>query len=359
MNRSPLAMDIHRAASEFADSGRAFAVAVILKDAGSTPRKAATKALIDSSGAIRGTIGGGAVEAETQRRAVEAIRAGRPLVFDFALEGTSAKDDRPICGGTLRILVDPTAARQRAAYALAAEAQRRRRRGVLVTTVRTSPVTQVAVQWFPEESLAADPGFPGGEAMRSALAGETAQYLVQDLPQEGTQLEVLVEPLIPLPLLVIAGGGHIGQALALQATLVGFQVVVIDDRGEFTDPALFPEGVATRCGDIAQVLAGFPVAGDTYIVVVTRGHEQDRRALAACLRKPAAYIGMIGSRRKVALLRKHLLESGAATEEELGRVYAPIGLDIGAETVPEIATSIVAQLVAVRRKGRSPRLPMV
>lgn len=93
--------------------------------------------------------------------------------------------------------------------------------------------------------------------------------------------------------------------------------------------------------------------------MVTRGHRHDKAALAACIHKGAAYVGMIGSRRKVALLKKDLLESGAATAEELGRVYAPIGLDIGAETVPEIAASIVAQLIGVRRKGSAPRMPEI
>jgi xanthine dehydrogenase accessory factor len=205
---------------------------------------------------------------------------------------------------------------------------------------------------------AADIGFPGAEAIREVLAGDTPKLFVQDLPAQGARLEVLVEPLSLPPLVVIAGGGHIGQALAVQAGQVGFQVVVIDDRPEFTDAALYPEGVAMRCGDIARELADFPVAADTYVVIVTRGHRQDQQALAACLRRRAAYIGMIGSRRKVAMIRKDLLESGAAGEAELARLYAPIGLDIGAETVPEIATSIVAQLIAVRRKGRSPRMPL-
>jgi xanthine dehydrogenase accessory factor len=357
MNCQPLAADIHRAIVEFAAGGRAFAMAVILKTTGSAPREAGTKALIESNGSIHGTIGGGMVEAETQRLAVEAIRSGRPLVFDFALGGSDAQADRPLCGGSMRVLVDPTVAGHRAVYARAAEAYRRRERGALVTTVRMAPLPQTAVQWFPRECIPADMGFPGAEAVRAALAGETPQLLVHDLPQEGAHLEVLVEPLILPPLLVIAGGGHVGQALALQAGLVGFQVVVMEDRSEFADPALYPPGVVTRCGDIDRELAGFPVAGDTYIAVVTRGHQHDKGALAACIHKPAAYIGMIGSKRKVALLRKDLLESGAATEEELGRVYAPIGLDIGAETVPEIATSIVAQLIAVRRKGISPRMP--
>ena len=89
---------------------------------------------------------------------------------------------------------------------------------------------------------------------------------------------------------------------------------------------------------------------NTYVVIVTRGHEKDAEALAACVRRPAAYLGMIGSRRKVALMRKDFLESGRATAEEFDRVYAPIGLDIGAITVPEIAASIVAQLISVRRR---------
>jgi len=92
------------------------------------------------------------------------------------------------------------------------------------------------------------------------------------------------------------------------------------------------------------------------VVIVTRGHQQDAEALAACLRRPAAYIGMIGSRRKVSLLRREFLANGWAKPEEFDRVYAPIGLDLGAATVPEIAASIVAQLIAVRRRGAASRI---
>jgi xanthine dehydrogenase accessory factor len=132
---------------------------------------------------------------------------------------------------------------------------------------------------------------------------------------------------------------------------VGFDVVVIDDRPEFTDPALYPAGATTRCGDIPAQIAAGPVAGDTYIVIVTRGHKLDAEVLRACINSPAAYVGMIGSRRKVALMRRNFIESGLATEEQFRRVHAPIGLDIGAVTVPEIAASITAELIAVRRKG--------
>ena len=168
---------------------------------------------------------------------------------------------------------------------------------------------------------------------------------------------MLVEPLIPRPVLLVVGGGHVGQAVAEQASLVGFEIVVVDDRPEFTRAELFPGGATTRCGPPDEEVAELPFGADTYVVIVTRGHQHDAQVLAACLRRPAAYVGMIGSRRKVALMRQDFIRSGRAAAEELGRVYAPIGLDVGAVTVPEIATSIVAQLIAVRRKGSAPRMP--
>jgi xanthine dehydrogenase accessory factor len=351
MDRDPRPIDVHQKVVELADDGRSFAVALILEADGSTPRRAGVKAVIDENGSIWGTVGGGQVEAECQRRAIEACKSKRPVVFTIHLEGAATSDQEPICGGTMRMLVDPAAAEDRAAYAGAAEALRGRERGVLLTLVRTATETEVTAQWFPERDIPSDATFPGAEAIRSCVARETPRLFVEDSEETGSHVEVFVEPVIPKPLLLIVGGGHIGQALALQATHIGFDVAVIDDRPEFTDPALFPDGVTTRCGDIAEEVAAFPVAEDTYIVVVTRGHKHDAEALEACIHRPAAYIGMIGSKRKVALMRKGFIETGLTTEEEFNRVFAPIGLDIGAVTVPEIATSIAAQLIAVRRKG--------
>jgi xanthine dehydrogenase accessory factor len=154
---------------------------------------------------------------------------------------------------------------------------------------------------------------------------------------------------------LIAGGGHVGRAVAEHAHLVGFEVIVVEDRLEFAEPARYPAGVVTRHGEFAYAIKEFPIDEQTYVAIVGRGHPVDMKALVACLDTPAAYIGMMGSRRKVALARKSLIESGQATEAQLARLYAPIGLDIGAETVPEVAASIVAQLVAVRRTGRAPR----
>jgi xanthine dehydrogenase accessory factor len=299
-------------------------VLVVLKDAGSTPRKAGTRAIVDADGNLFGTIGGGLMESEARRAAVEAIASGVPVVRDFKFAGARAEDNDPVCGGSMRVLIDPAAARHRDGYAHALERLRRRQRCLLVTTVRSrESSSSVEVQCLP-------PGAP-------AVAPEH---------------ETLLEPFSPPPLLLIVGGGHVGQALARQASLLDFEIVVIEDRPEFADAARFPPAVSVRCGDVAEQLKQFPLNADTYVALVSRGHRVDGQALAACIRSNAAYVGMMGSRRKVALLRKMFLEQGLATAEEFDRVHAPIGLDVGAETVPEIAASIVAQLVAVRRGGR-------
>jgi len=187
------------------------------------------------------------------------------------------------------------------------------------------------------------------EAILAVVGQEEPCLLSVEASSQDVPVEAFVEPLVARPALLIAGGGHVGQAVARQADLVGFEIVVIDDRPEFTRADLFPPGVTTRCGPVDEQLARLPIDGDTYVVIVTRGHRHDAEALAACLHRPAAYVGMIGSRRKVAMLREEFIASARATAAELDRVYAPIGLEIGARTVPEIATSIVAQLIAVRR----------
>jgi xanthine dehydrogenase accessory factor len=354
MASAALQSDLFQTIAVAIDEGRPFALAVVLRSSGSVPREAGTTAIIDSQGAIQGTIGGGLLEAEAQRLAVESQRTMTPAVFDFRFSGASAALNDPVCGGTMRVLVDPTVARQRTAYADAADAVRQRRRGVFLTTVKGHETPQVAAQWISDDAVSRNMSDAATAAMRAALAQGTAEFFNgQSQPED--DIQGLARPVLPAARLLIAGGGHVGQALATQASLVGFEVIVVEDREKFADAALYPPSVTTRFGDFAKVLDEFPIDRDTYVAVVGRGHPVDMKALAACIDKPAAYIGMMGSRRKVALVRKALIESGQATEEQFACVYAPIGLNLGAETVPEVAASIVAQLVAVRRTGEAPQ----
>ncbi len=357
MHASQSPDDVHQTIAEFVDSGRDCLLAVVLQTDGSTPCKPGAKAIMDAERVVTGTIGGGSVEVQTQRRAAEIIAAGRPVVLEFNLEGGALADVDPICGGAMRVLVDPTVTRHRVAFTAAAAMCRQRRRGALITKVRGLSPCDLAVECLAEDALPPSLGFPGTQAVQSTMQREQPRLFAKEPTADGQRLEVLVEPLIPRPVLLVLGGGHVGQAVAAGAGPVGFEVVVIDDRPEFTRPELFPPGTTLRCGDIEKEVACFPFAEDTYVVIVTRGHRHDDEALAACLGKSAAYIGMIGSRRKVAMMREGFVESGRATAEELDRVYAPIGLDLGSVTVPEIAASIVAQLIAVRRRGTAARIP--
>jgi xanthine dehydrogenase accessory factor len=343
-------MDICKKIVEFIDDGRSFAVTLVLKTEGSTPREAGVRAIIDETGKIWGTIGGGVVEAEAQRLAIEACRSNRPIIFDQQLHGEKSTDDTPICGGMMRILIDPTAANNRTCYVQVADAIRNRQRGVILTIVHGAMPIEVEYRWLARDAIPSDVTFPGVQNIRSCLDREAVQLFTTSSKESDIFTEVLVEPVIPKPLLLIAGGGHVGQALAAQANLVGFDVTVIDERSEFTEPTLFPEGTRTCCGDIAEQVATL-IEDDAYVVIVTRGHKLDAEVLEACIHSDAAYIGMIGSKRKVALMRRHFIESGLASEEEFDLVFTPIGLDIGAVTVPEIAASITAELIAVRRKG--------
>lgn len=343
-------IDTLKKAVEFIDADRPFALTQTLSTTGSTPQKIAVKTLIEANGNILGTIGGGLVEAHSQRRAIEACQTGHPVIFDFHLDDPYARDAGPICGGSMRILIDPTIAHHRDCFIQIINALQNRQRGVLLTYLNHSSPVQITYHWYSDENLPSDIDFPAPDVLVSCLTDQVPRLLKENSPNLREAQEVLVEPTLPTPLLIIIGGGHISQALAHLAHLNGFEITVIDDRGEFTDPARFPQGTIICCGNIPKEVAAFPIDKESYIAIINRGHKQDAETLEVCLHAPAAYIGMIGSKRKVALLRKHFLESNLARPEQFDRVYAPMGLDIGAVTVPEIATSIIAQLITVRRK---------
>jgi len=162
--------------------------------------------------------------------------------------------------------------------------------------------------------------------------------------------QVMFERHEPAATLVIAGGGHIGKALATIGDLCGFSVVVIDDRPDYANQERFPEADRVLCGDFAEVLRGLAIDANTYVITVTRGHKHDEESLRQVVASPAAYVGMIGSKRRAAAVLQHLIDEGLDAEA-VRRVHTPIGLDIGAETPEEIAVAIMAEVVQVRRGG--------
>jgi xanthine dehydrogenase accessory factor len=169
----------------------------------------------------------------------------------------------------------------------------------------------------------------------------------------GGSLQVFVEPVIPSPLLYIFGAGHVGFNIYRVAQIAGFDVVVVDDREAFANRERFPDALDVQSGDMDLMMSQLDPPDSSYIAIVTRGHRHDMRVLRWAIDSKARYIGMIGSGRKVLTVFEQLEKEGIP-RESFDRVYAPIGLQLGSVTPEEIAVSVVAELIAVRRNCEGP-----
>ena len=163
----------------------------------------------------------------------------------------------------------------------------------------------------------------------------------------GGDTEVFIEPITAAPSLFVFGGGHIAVPLVKMAAIVGFKITVIDERPDFASVDRFPDA-GVLVSEIPSAYTQLNIDKGSYIVIVTHGHKGDETALEGALKTPAKYIGMIGSKSKNAAVFAHLL-AGGFTQDDLGRAHAPIGLHIKAQTPEEIAVSILAEMIAVKR----------
>ena len=164
----------------------------------------------------------------------------------------------------------------------------------------------------------------------------------------GGDMKVFIDVLQPKEEMLIFGAGHIAVCVSRLAKMVGFKVTVVDSRKEFANQDRFPEADEIIVEDLEKALNHIKITSSTYIIIVTRGHLQDQDVLASVIKSEAAYIGMIGSRKKNATVFQRLVEQGIS-KEELDKVHAPIGIDIKAQTPEEIAISIIAEIIQVRR----------
>ncbi len=199
-------------------------------------------------------------------------------------------------------------------------------------------------------------------AAREVLETEKPKHLNFNLGQNaaydnglicGGQLDIFVEPIIPQPCAVIFGAGHISKSLAKVAGLAGFSVTVVDDRESFANRDRFPDVDDVLAGEYEGVFPRLEVNENSYLVIVTRGHRDDMRVLRWAVDTPARYIAMIGSKRKVISVIRELEKEGIPAEK-FESVFSPMGFDIGAVTPEEIAISVAAEMIAVRRSPDSP-----
>jgi xanthine dehydrogenase accessory factor len=330
------------------------AFAVLVETKGSTPQKCGAKAIFLPDGRILGTLGGGCLEAETRQKALRAIETGESFSFRAVLDDDFGWDDGLICGGSVQTFVQPDPRSDKVWQALLAEPAKRQRR--VLATITTGDHVGKRALFAGGELIVAD-DLPAD--LLSELSAKCANLLAEPEPEpvshtlQPSSLSVYLEPILPQPVLVICGGGHIGCAVGKLAAWSGFDVVAIDDRASFANKERFPDAKQIIVDDPAKVMKDFPVDADTYLCIVTRGHRHDAVILKEVIHKPAAYIGMIGSKRKVRTVMEGFIEEGVAAAEDFRRIRTPMGLAIHSLTVEEIAVSVLAELIAVRRGARN------
>jgi len=332
-------------------------LATVVRANGSTPRKAGAKLLVRKDGSGAGTLGGGCIEGNIWITAKTLLENHEgPLTNRYMLNEDIAARDGMVCGGSIYLFLDrihepqlflPFIKEILAVY----EGDRA---VALVTMIKSPYGTDLHVG---AKLLVREDGSRMGTLGNLGLDNEAAKR-AGTLMADGNEAcletlgesEIFLEPYHCPPTLVLMGGGHVNKAVAPLAKTVGFQVYVIDDRPEFANPEQFPDAKATIARAFDEALSDVPVNRNTYIIVATRGHRDDDRALDAAVRTEARYLGLLGSKRKVTLVFEELMKNGIAIER-IKDIHAPIGLDIHARTPEEIALSIVAELVRFRLGG--------
>jgi len=359
-------------------AGKRAVLATPLWHTGSVPLVAESMLLLRDDGTMLGTVGGGLLEARVIEVAQQVFATGESQTLEFELTQDEAARTGMICGGRCAVLVEPIEpGRDAAVYAAVAHAVESHQPVVVVTLLSPEgDTTKVALlSDGPGRRLreACDGGVPEPRPQPAQAAqgvgahGNAPSQPTVALPEDVRTIaeEVLksgrprfieepvrahLDPIIPRPTVFVFGAGHVAIPVAHIAALAGFRVVVIDDRAEFANRERFPSADELMVASVKEAFRTVAVDDTGYIVAITRGHALDEDVVANALATPARYIGMIGSKRKVAGIFGRLRERGFG-DGDLARVHAPIGVDISAETIEEIAVSIVAELIAVRRSG--------
>jgi xanthine dehydrogenase accessory factor len=336
-----------RTALALLDQGEGFAWVAILGTFGSSPRHPGAAMVVRADGVISGTVGGGPLEATIIQQAAEAVRKRRSCTrrFESAQLGM-------LCGGGGLALIEyvspDDAATEELLRAMLALLEQGRR-GWLVTMIEEREAGATSAR----RCLVAADGSVTGEPLGDleALSGLAKRGGTYDRILADDPAHTFIQPVGAQGSVYVFGAGHCGEKLVPVLSALGFYCVIVDDRPEFANRERFPTAdriVVPESFD--GVLSTLPIDEDSYVVIVTRGHSHDRSVLAQALGTRARYLGMIGSKNKVAETLRILGEQGFPAAD-LERVHAPIGLSIGAETPEEIAISIAAQLIQVRAGG--------
>lgn len=317
--------------------GQTIALITIIDKNGSAPRLPGSKMFVGSDGATTGTIGGGRMEHTACATAVKVLAGAPPLLTEIDMRGSGDGGDTDmVCGGIQLLLIERITPDMAPMFelALACFADGASGSWLIDITVPAQPLRSFL-------DLRGDYSLPEIDC-RAIVRGRHTR-LIQAKGQS-----LVFDPLPKSGTVILFGGGHVSREVAWLASAVDFDVVVCDDRFEFSNSDRFPMARATHVIEgFKNLFAGIDQGGDCYLLIITRGHSYDQEVLAQALQTQARYIGMIGSRRKRDICYGNLRDQGF-NDADFARVHCPIGLSIGSETPREIAVSIVAELIAAR-----------
>jgi xanthine dehydrogenase accessory factor len=332
------------------EQGRELIVCQVVETRGSTPQKAGSMMIIDTSGGQMGTLGGGCVENEVKQKAIQQIGGNTAAVHSFLLDHDYAWADGLICGGKMVVVTQCMRGAEPLDYFRTLDRVIEEGRGfteAIVIDRAHSGAAAVGTRFVVDAEGRARATWPDG-----ALPEGLVECVVPPVerPKPSVHRGISLLPYWPRIRLIVVGAGHVGQAVASLAAGADFDVWVVDDRYQYANRERFPAAQKLLVGPIEEVLQTLEITPQTYALIVTRGHGHDQEALHRLAPTPAAYVGLIGSRRKIRLIFESLRAAGIA-DTDLARVAAPVGLEIGSQSVPEIAISIVAELIARRNLG--------
>lgn len=332
-------------------------LATVIGSQGSTPQVPGSSAIIGPAGLLAGTVGGGPAEYQVVLKSQIDIESQRPELLTFDLAGILAEGNDSVCGGQMTVLLDASPEKQLRVWISMKNSLTCHVPGVLLTIVNKNNYSNLDISrlWLTSDNPDLAETLPVLtrntvlQMLESSIPGDFR--LIPPVPDHsGLNDFTCAETIVPSPSLVIAGAGHVGKALAHLGKFLGFEVTVWDDRSEYANKTNIPHADIILTGSVEESIENLEIGKDSYLVIVTRGHKNDAEVLKKWIRTDAAYIGMMGSRIKVAQMQQQFLEKGWATQKEWDRVFTPIGLKISSKTVEEIAVSIAAELVQVRNQ---------
>jgi len=341
-------LEIYKKAASILGSGEHVALVTVVSTTGSTPGKVGYKMLVWGENADTvGTVGGGLIEAEIIDKAQKILPRVENQVFRFNLDGTE-NVERGICGGSIEFLIETFDKKGLPLFEELSNAIEYGGKGVLISVISPGKSPQkILIEDADQIDMAGEVHFSSEtiESIRKLAGKEQSSKKTLDNGRE-----VFIETIAERPMVFIFGGGHLSYYISRYLKSLSFRVTICDDRAEFANKERFPDVDNIIVENFESVFDRIDINSNSYIVIVTRGHKCDEIVLEKAVKTDARYIGMIGSKRKTAIILKKLHAKGIP-EEAVEKVYSPIGISIGAVSPQEIALSIVCELVKIRRLG--------